>query len=154
MKKYRKILLGSLILIGLFSFSSVDAIGLEGPIVPCGLHEDIATTTNWDESKECTVCDLWKLVSNIITFISFDLTVPVGAFLFIVAGVLFLTSGGNEKRLGLARSIFTNTVIGILIIFVSWLLIDSLIKTTVSKNFETTGSRKIYYSWNEFPACP
>lgn len=136
MKKYRKTIFCFLILIGLSSFNLANAVGLEGPIVPCGTSED---------PEDCTICHLWELVSNIINFISFNLTVPIASFLFVVAGVIFLTSGGNQNRVGLARTILTNTVIGIAIIFISWLLVDSLLKT-VAKN-EFVGA------WNEFPTC-
>ncbi len=136
MKKYRKVIFCSLILIGLFGFNFVEAVGYNGPLVPCGTSKN---------PEDCTICHLWKLISNIINFISFNLAIPVAAFLFIVAGVIFLTSGGNQNRVGLARSILTNTIIGIAIIFVSWIFIDSLLKT-VAKN-EFVGA------WNEFPTC-
>ncbi len=141
---HHKLILGSLVLIGLFSFNIADAIGLEGPIVPCGTSED---------PEDCTLCHLWELASNIINFVSFNLAIPIAAFLFIIAGVLFLISGGNEERVKLARSIFTNVVIGLVIIFASWLLVDTFVKTLVSQSFETTKDKKIYYSWNDFPKC-
>ncbi len=121
-----------LIVIVFIGSNFVDAGIHTGPIVPC--------------KDDCTLCHLWHLASNIINFISFNLAIPIATLLFITAGIIFLTSGGSEQKVGLARSIFINTVIGLLIIFCSWLLIDTLLKTIA------TG--EISGAWNQFPTCP
>lgn len=102
-----------------------------GPLVPC--------------TNDCTLCDLWHLASNIINFISFEIAVPAAGLLFVIAGVIFLISGGNEDRVSLAKRIFLNTVIGLVIIFCSWLLIDTFLKTIASGTFSG--------AWNDFPSC-
>jgi len=104
-------------------------------IVPCG----------GSDQSDCTLCHLWNLVSNVINFISFNLAIPIATLLFVAAGIIFLTSAGSEDKVGLARKIFINTVIGLLIIFCSWLLVDTLLKTIA------TGA--IYGAWNDFPVC-
>ena len=106
-----------------------------GPIVPCG----------GTGQADCTLCHLWNLGSNIINFISFNLAIPFATILFVAAGIIFLVSGGNEQKVALAKSIFTNVVIGLLIIFTSWLLIDTL--------FKTIADGSIVGAWNSFPSC-
>lgn len=123
------------------------AIGLEGPIVPCGLSEDDTDTTAYNETDPCTLCHLWQTISNIINFITFDLALPAAALLFIVAGILFVVSGGDEKKLDLAKTIFKNVVIGLVIIFCSWLLIDTLVKTIAGD------LQGIIGPWSDFPKC-
>ncbi len=135
---YKKIILlfciFSIILLGAnFAYAGIH----KGPIVPCG------TDTN---SEACTLCHLWELASNIINFISFNLSLPVAVLLFIVAGILFIIAGSDEKKVDLAKTIFKNTVIGLVIIFCSWLLIDTLFKTLVDTNVIT-------WAWNDFPTC-
>jgi len=139
-KKYQKVLLGSLILIGLLSFNLAYA-GLIDTIVPCGR----------EGTPVCDLCHLWELASNIINFISFNLALPLAVFLFVISGLILLFSGGVEERIKLAKSIFTNVIIGIAIIFVSWLFIDTLIKTIATE--ETGVGYKIKWSWNVFPTC-
>jgi len=137
MKKYRKILIGSLLLFGLFGANLVTAAGfVTDPIVPCG----------GETQPDCTLCHLWHLASNIINFLSFNLAIPLATLLFVAAGIMFLISGGSEEKVALARSIFTNTVIGLVIIFTSWLLIDTLLKTIAIGAFSG--------AWNVFPTCP
>ena len=125
----------TLILVSLFTANLALAGIHTGPIVPCG----------GTDQPECNLCHLWNLGSNIINFISFNLAIPAAAFLFVVAGAFFLTSGGNQDRVDRARTIFTNTVIGLTIIFCSWLLIDTLLKTIAVGSF--------IGGWNDFPTC-
>ena len=129
MNSFQKILISSLLLIGLMGANLVYA-----QLVPC----------TGDDA--CTLCDLWQMGSNIINFITFDLSIPVAMLLFITAGVIFLISGGNQQRIDLARSIFTNTVIGLVIVFCSWLLVDTLFQTIAQGSFSA--------AWNDFPTCP
>jgi hypothetical protein len=125
------------ILISLFTANLVYAGFVTGPIVPC--------------KDNCNLCHLWKLASNIINFITFNLAIPVATLLFIAAGVIFLISGGNDQRVTLAKTIFTNVVIGLVIIFCSWLIIDTLVKTLANSGTE---AGRIMGAWNQFPVCP
>ncbi len=136
-----KIVIVLVLLVNIFFVGAASAAFITDPLVPCG----------GDSQPECNLCHLWRLGSNIINFISFNLAIPIAALLFVVAGVLFLTSGGDESRVTKARNIFTNTVIGLVIIFASWLLVDTLIKTIA--NPDTTPGSRLIYSWNHFPIC-
>jgi len=91
---------------------------------------------------------IYGSASNIINFISFDLAIPVAILMIVVAGVIYMTSGGADQKVALAKTIFTNVIIGLVIIFASWLLIDTLIKTIATTSTESGG---IIWSWNEFP---
>jgi uncharacterized membrane protein len=143
MKTFQKIfILSSLLLTGLIAANLVQAGFVTEPIVPCGREGQPA----------CTLCHLWHLASNIINFISFNLAVPLAILLFVAAGIVFLTSGGSEEKVSLAKSIFTNTVIGLVIIFCSWMLIDTLLKNIANPGFTQAG--EIVWFWNEFPSCP
>lgn len=137
----KKVLIILFILISLFAANMVYAGFVTDPIVPCG----------GETQPDCTLCHLWNLASNIINFITFNLSIPLATLLFVAAGVIFLTSGGSEEKAGLAKSIFTNTVIGLVIIFCSWLLIDTLVKSLANPG---TQPGVIIWFWNQFPSCP
>ena len=126
-----KFLIYILLAIGLTGARFARAGYITGPLVPC--------------DDNCTVCDFWHLGSNIINFITFNLALPVAGLLFIVAGVFFLIAGGREDMVAKAKVIFTNTFVGLVIIFSSWLLIDTLIKTIATAEFSG--------AWNDFPTC-
>ncbi|MFH0805413.1 MAG: hypothetical protein V1901_00795 [Patescibacteria group bacterium] len=140
MKAFKIFFIIYLVIIIFVGANSVYAGIHTGPIVPCG----------GSGQSSCTLCHIWNLASNIINFISFNLAIPIATLLFIVAGIIFLTSAGNEQKVGLAKSIFTSTVIGLLIIFCSWLLIDTLMKTLVNPD---SSSGTIIWAWNHFPSC-
>lgn len=102
-------------------------------LVPCGTSE---------HPEPCTICHFWLLGSNIINFITFDLALPTATLLLLVAGLVLLTSGDNEERRNLGKQIFRRTVIGLIIVFVSWLLIDSFFKSMAKDEFSG--------AWNKF----
>jgi len=139
MRKYLKALVIVIFLTGLICVNFVQA----APIVPCGTSI----------TPDCKLCHLWLLASNIINFIVFTLVIPIAILLFVGAGVLFLVSGGNENRIVLAKSIFTNTIIGTMIIFLAWLIVDTLLKSIVGSQ-GTNEATQIIWAWNSFPACP
>ena len=145
----KKTLLSFLIIIGLFGPLEILAVNWL-PLVPCGRE---------GAPPVCNLCHFWQLGSNIINFLIFGLAVPLTIILFIWAGVLLLTSGGSEERIKTGKKVFTNTVIGIVIVFTSWLIIDTAIKRLV---FRREGGQWIppeteagiaLWAWNNFPAC-
>ena len=133
MRNYQKILTSWLIIFGLIWAMNAGAQAWV-PLVPCG-----------GAGNPCTLCHLWQLGSNIINFIIWNLSIPIASLLFLAAGVIFLTSGGNQERVGLGKRIFTNTAIGLIVVFCAWLLVDTLFKTLASGGFMG--------AWNKFPPC-
>jgi hypothetical protein len=104
----------------LFSPFFADAAGL----VPCGGGEG---------EPSCGFCHLFQLAHNIVTFLlipdndlnNFAALVPIlASILFALGGFFFLTAAGNPARLAQAQQIITATVVGLLIIYGSWLLVN------------------------------
>lgn len=117
------------------------------PLVPCGKGDRLDSGLRVDE---CKLCHLWQMASNLINFVIFGLSVPLAALLFAAAGVVLLTAGGSETKVKQAREIFFKTLIGLLIIFCSWLVVDTLVKTLVNPSTE---SGQVIWAWNQFPSC-
>ena len=80
------------------------------------------------ETKGCGLCDFFLLVTNIYDFIAFKLAPPMAGILIVFAGALFLVSGGSEERVSQAKKIFVNVVIGLVFVFASWLIVNSIIQ--------------------------
>lgn len=78
--------------------------------------------------KGCGLCDFFLLITNIYDFIAFKLAPPVAGILIVFAGALFLISGGSEERISQAKKIFVNVVIGLVFVFASWLIVNSVIQ--------------------------
>ncbi|MFH0852711.1 MAG: hypothetical protein V1845_03900 [bacterium] len=126
MKTYKKIVIFSF-LVSCFLFFFLPLLA-QGRIVP----ECIGTD---GKAGPCELCDFFKLLKNIFNFIAFNLAPPLAGFLFLLAGFFFLTSGGSEDQAKRAKKIFTDTVIGLVIIFTSWLIVNSIIQI-IGKNVD------------------
>ena len=94
------------------------------PLVPCGRSDQCDTSC-----RECKFCDLFKLVQNIILFAVFEVVPPIAVFFIALGGLLILLSAGNEQRRSQGKAVLKTTLIGIVVIFTSWIIINTVIKT-------------------------
>lgn len=101
----------------------------------------------------CSICHIFQLVDNILKFI-FALA-AVGAIIMLLwGGFLMIMPWPDPNRYTRARKILVNAFIGVLIIFFSWLLVDTIIKILAQ---QTVGTGKIptnvsvYGPWNQIP---
>ena len=117
----------ALITLPLFSFAQ--------GLVPCGNPGQPA----------CNTCHAFQLLHNVIQFGFLFLLLPATAIAFLIGGVLMLTAGGNETQVTRAKSILWNTIIGILIAFASWVIINTILNTIAAGEFRA--------NWYNFPGC-
>jgi len=127
-----KILLILIVSLYFFSITS-NALAIEVdflPLVPCGLQEqpEGKDPAVHDYTRPCTTCDLFRLAKNIIDFILY-IVIPIGALLFIIGGLMILLGGANQALVAKGKTIFWNTFIGLVIIFGSWMIVNTLIKS-------------------------
>ncbi|MDP2637256.1 MAG: hypothetical protein Q8P03_01440 [bacterium] len=94
-----------------------------GGLIPCGGPDD-----------PCNLCDLFGLGTNIINFFLFPgstnngfAIVPlIASFLFVVGGFTMLTAAGSPERTGRGKTILTTTVIGLIIVYASWIFVNTI----------------------------
>lgn len=110
-------------------------------LVPCGTSS----------TQPCTVCDIFILVQNVINFIVESLVMPLAVLFLLYGGILMLLPGfGGEKSVSMyqrGKKVLTNTVIGIIIVFLAWLAIDTVIKILGGKIASDFQSSE-YMPWN------
>jgi hypothetical protein len=117
------------------------------PLVPCGLDKNpdppvMDSGGNVvDFTRDCTRCDLFKLLHNLISAVQFGVVPIIGGLLFVIAGIFYILGGTSPEYAGRAKIIFTNTIYGIIVVFVAWLIVN-----TVLVNFGTNTSD----SWYQF----
>lgn len=90
---------------------------------------------------DCNVCDIAKLAQNTLNA-GIYIAVFLSAILFAWAGWKYVSAGGDSGKVRSAREIFTNVLIGLVIILAGWLVVDTIMKTFVSES-ATLGP------WNE-----
>ncbi len=76
---------------------------------------------------ECTICHLFELFVNIIN-IALSCVVPLLAtFLFLYGGIVFYLSRGIPEKINKGRNIMTHTVVGVIIIYGAWVIVNSFL---------------------------
>ena len=97
-----------------------------GGLVPCGRDWDDPSTSLFNETNPCDLCFLLMLISKIINFL-LALAATIALLALVIIGFLFITSAGNEERRTSAKQALKLTLIGFIVIFISWLMIDFLL---------------------------
>ncbi|MDD5721483.1 MAG: hypothetical protein PHT16_03515 [Candidatus Pacebacteria bacterium] len=75
----------------------------------------------------CGFKEFMDLINRVIHFILFDMVIPISAIMFVYAGFLFVTSGGSSGARTRANSVFTNTVLGLIIAVAAFLIIKTVL---------------------------
>jgi len=98
------------------------------PIVQCSGALD---STSGPKQYACTVCDIAKTAQNVLNTAIY-VAVFLSAILFAYAGIIYVTNIANHGEISKAKSIFSNVIIGLVIILASWLVIDTIMRTLVN----------------------
>jgi hypothetical protein len=88
------------------------------------------------ECGECTQCDGMQIMVNIVNFL-FNIAGPLAVLAIILAGFLYITSGGNPEQAQSAKGALTAGLIGFVIILIAWVSVDYVIKIV---GYEKAGS--------------
>ena len=133
-KKLSKVLAVSASLAILFVFFTPAFAKTDlGNIIPC-------------EGNECGVCDIFKLISNIIKFAAFTVAAPLAGVIMAYGGFKLITSGGNETERTKGMNAIGAAVWGILITFGAYVIVNAIIGGLAGNSFSE--------SWYQFPGCP
>jgi hypothetical protein len=75
--------------------------------------------------EDCTVCHLWQMFDNIVKFLV-QISFAAGALGVAVGGFFIMTAGGSENRIRQGREILKTVIVGILIVLLSWVVLNTL----------------------------
>jgi len=128
------IFLGSLLfplsgLAGIYTADGSD-VCYEG-LVPCG--KEVYIGGSWEEGEcvggvptfiRCQFCHFFVMLDGAIDFVLFKLVPPIAILMLVIGGVMFLATAGSPEKLGTAKKLITSVVIGLIIIFASWIIIN------------------------------
>lgn len=100
-------------------------------------------------TQVCTICDLFKLIQNILNFAWIYITFPVAALMLAIGGFMMLMPGlSGEKGSGSyskGKKIITNALLGVVIVFMAWLGIDTIMKAVHGFQYNEGGG---FGPWN------
>lgn len=112
-------------------------------LVPCG--KEVYIGGSWEDGKcvggipkftRCQFCHFFVMLDEIIDFVLFKLVPPIAILMLVIGGVMFMFAhfggaemlpgggAGGPKMLGQAKKLITSVVIGLIIIFAAWIIID------------------------------
>ena len=86
-------------------------------LVPCG----------GPNKPDCTLCYFFVMFDTIIDFLLFCIVPPLAALMIAIGGGMYIISQGNPEMLGRAKKLFTAVVIGLLIIYGAWVIVNTFL---------------------------
>lgn len=127
--------------------SAFAVIGIDEPLIPCGT-EIVTTSGKTSIANPCTFCHFFKLIQNVYNFFVFVIVPPIAVLLVAIGGFFWLSSGGSESRAKKGMGILVAVLWGLVIVYVSWLLISFVLDLAASTitNPLKTGETKATYS--------
>src|SRR3990172_5109855 len=85
-------------------------------------------------TNDCNVCHLYDLAHNIIDLLLWGIATPLLIVALLAAGFFWLTAGGSEEKISKGRSILFSAVVGFIIAFGAWVIINTILSTLAFKN--------------------
>ena len=113
-------------------------VGIPDHLVPCGRP---------GTPPVCNVCHLYDLAHNLMDFMLWALAAPLLVVALIAGGVVWLTSAGSEEKVALGRRILFSAIIGFLIAFAAWVIVNTILNTLVFQNPFYGGP------WSDYSFC-
>ncbi len=108
------------------SISFAQDLDWKNGLVKCGTGAVDKTTGKI--SDECDFNALMDLINRLINFILVGLAVPIAAIMFAYAGFTMLAVGGESAGgMEKAKSVFSNTVLGLVAIACAWIVIHTIL---------------------------
>ena len=90
--------------------------------------------------KVCEFCDLFLLITNIFNFFLVTIIPPIATLLLVVGGFIMLTAGGNPQSISKGRTILTAVVIGLIIVYASWIFVNTIFQALGISQWAGLGS--------------
>lgn len=104
---------------------------LQGGFVPCGRSCD-DPNTDLNECESCQLCHFFMMLDRIVDFVLFTLVPIVAVLMLVIGGIMYIGAvfeflPGGPELLGQAKRILTSVVLGLIVIFGAWLIINAFL---------------------------
>lgn len=105
------------ILISVFLTLLVASPVLAAGLVPCG---------GGSPEPPCQLCHFFVMGQGIVNFLLFTIVPPLAVLMVVVGGGMFILGSGYDPSLiNKGKSVLTSVAIGLLIIYGSWVLVNT-----------------------------
>ena len=89
---------------------------VQAALVPCG----------GEGQPSCQLCHIFVLFDDIITYVLTILTPIIAGLMLVVGGFYMLFAGPSPQLFDKGKSIIKGTVVGLVIIMISWVLLNTV----------------------------
>ena len=96
-----------------------DKIKLFSLVAPVLAADSLKITNDTDSFKSLENLTVPGILSGAISLVLIVVAI-VFFFILVIGGLKWVTSGGDEKKVGAARAQITNALIGLAIVFAAW----------------------------------
>lgn len=122
-KKFLSRLIFSAFLLALIFALYPSTASAQTGLVPC------TGVKNEGGEIRCTVCHLYTGVRQIINFILTKLVLPLAVVAILAGGIYLLISAGNPGKIETGKSIIWWAIIGLILAFAAWVIINTILDT-------------------------
>lgn len=123
----------------LFTLTIIPVYAQEAPLFSTKNFMGVSgLSTDCVDKGDCNLCDMF-LIGIRLAQLLLGISGAVALLLFIVGGFIFIISSGNQQMIERGKKIITGTLIGLLIVFGSWQIINLIIVALVSTQIENIG---------------
>lgn len=123
--------------------SNPNLVGDPGGVVPCS-------------GRDCGTCQL-VVLGNRVVGVLITIMIAGTMILFAWAGFWMVTSRGSQSEYQRAKNLLQNVIIGLIIMLVAWLAVDTVLKALLANNGQVnlSGTGTAWGPWNQIPqsAC-
>ena len=95
-----------------------------GGLVPCGRSCDDPNTPKC-ECDSCTLCDFFVMIEKWIDGLLFKIVPALAALMIAIGGGMYIIAAGKPETLAQAKKLLGSVIIGLLIIYGAWLIINT-----------------------------
>ena len=76
---------------------------------------------------QCTICSFFETLIYIYNFLVLSIATPLAIVGVTIGGLFILISAGSPNFLGLGKKILWSAIIGLFLVFASWVIINTIL---------------------------
>jgi hypothetical protein len=127
-----------LLFISFFAVATPYLASARGLFVPCGGYTDAAGT---QRENPCTFLDIFTLIAKVTNFLV-AMAGVYAAYKIIEAGFWLIISMGNEETITKYRSGILDAIIGLGLVLMAYMLINTVVNVLLTRDLVTTTNPK------------
>ncbi len=94
-------------------------------LIPCGRNCDDGATP-WFENNPCDLCSMILMGQLVIEFL-LKISAVAAVLAIAFGGILYIFAAGSSGTIDKAKSIIKYVLLGFLIVFIAWALVDTIL---------------------------